>query len=61
MAKLLLRDGNKISANIDPSTLETYNYKDKNGNIINALLSTRAERKLLKTIPMPALPMPART
>ena len=59
MTKFLLRDGNKISANIDPSTLETYNYKDKQGNNINALLSTRAERQLLKTIPMPALPMQA--
>ena len=60
MAKFLLRDGNKISANIDPSTLETYSYKDRQGNDINALLSARAERQLLRTIPMPALPMQAR-
>ena len=60
MAKFLLRDGNKISANIDPCTLETYSYKDKQGNDINALLSARAERQLLKGFPMPALPIQAR-
>ena len=60
MATFLLRDGNMISANIDPCTLETYSYKDKQGNAINALLSPRAERQLLKSIPMPALPMQAR-
>ena len=60
MAKFLLRDGNMISANIDPCTLETYSYKDKHGNAINALLSARAERQLLKNIPMPSLPMQAR-
>ena len=60
MARFLLRDGNKISASIDPRTLDAYSYKDKQGNVVNALLSARAERQLLSTIPMPSLPMQAR-
>ena len=60
MARFLLRDGNKIHANIDPCTLDTYRYKDGQGNDINALLSVKAERQLLKTIPMPSLPTQAR-
>ena len=60
MARFLLRDGNKVCANIDPCTLDTYSYKDGQGNDINALLSVKAERQLLKTIQMPSLPIQAR-
>ena len=60
MARFLLRDGNKISASIDPRTLDAYSYKDKQGNVVNALLSARAERQLLNAIPMPSLPIAAR-
>ena len=49
-----------IHANIDPCTLDTYSYKDGQGNDINALLSVKAERQLLKTIPMQSLPTQAR-
>ena len=48
-----------IHAKIDPRTLDTYSYKDGQGNDINALLSVKAERQLLKTIPMPSLPIQA--
>ena len=60
MAKCLLRDSNKICANIDPCTLDIFIYKDGQGNNINALLSVKAERQLLKTIQMPSLPIQAR-
>jgi hypothetical protein len=60
MARYLLRDGNKICANIDPYTLDTFIYRDGQGNDINALLSVKAERQLLKTIQMPSLPIQAR-
>ena len=60
MAKYLLRDGNKICANIDPCTLDTYSYKDGQGNDINALLSVKAERQLLNSILMPSLLIQAR-
>ena len=60
MARFLLRDGNKISASIDSRTLDAYSYKDKQGNVVNALLSVRAERQLLNAIPMPSLPIAAR-
>ena len=60
MARFLMRDGNKISASIDPRTLDAYSYKDKQGNVVNALQSARAERQLLSTIPMPSLPIAAR-
>ena len=60
MARFLLRDGNKISASIDPRTLDVYSYKDKQGNVVYAMISARAERQLLSTIPMPSLPMQAR-
>ena len=60
MARYLLRDGNKICANIDPCTLDIYSYKDGQGNDINALLSVKAERQLLKTIQMPSLSIQAR-
>ena len=60
MERYLLRDGNKICANIDPCTLDIYSYKDGQGNDINALLSVKAERQLLKTIQMPSLPIQAR-
>ena len=49
-----------IHAKIDPCTLDTYSYKDGQGNDINALLSVKAERQLLKTIQMPSLPIQAR-
>ena len=49
-----------IHANIDPCTLDIYSYKDGQGNDINALLSVKAERQLLKTIQMPSLPIQAR-
>ena len=49
-----------IHAKIDPCTLDTYRYKDGQGNDINALLSVKAERQLLKTIQMPSLPIQAR-
>ena len=60
MARYLLRDGNKICANIDPCTLDIYSYKDGQGNDINALLSVKAERQLLKSILMPSLLIQAR-
>ena len=60
MARFLLRDSNKISASIDPRTLDAYSYKDKQGNVVDALLSARAERQLLNAIPMPSLPIAAR-
>ena len=60
MARFLLRDGNKILTNIYPCTLDTYSYKDGQGNDINALLSVKAERQLLNSIPMPSLPIQAR-
>ena len=60
MARYLLRGGNKICANIDPCRLDIFIYKDGQGNNINALLSVKAERQLLKTIPMPSLPIQAR-
>ena len=60
MARFLLRDGNKIFASIDSRTLDAYSYKDKQGNVVNAVLSARAERQLLNAIPMPSLPIAAR-
>ena len=60
MARFLLRDGNKIYTNIDPLMLDAYSYEDKHGNVVNALLSARAERQLLNAIPMPSLPIEAR-
>ena len=60
MARFLLRDGNKICANIDPCTLDIYSYKDGQGNDINALLSVKAERQLLNSILMPSLLIQAR-
>ena len=60
MARFLLRDGNKVCANSDPCTLDTDSYKDGQGNDINSLLSVKAERQLLKTIPMPSLSIQAR-
>ena len=60
MARFLLRDGNKILTNIDPCTLDTYSYKDGQGNDINALLSVKAERQLLNSILMPSLLIQAR-
>ncbi|WP_186496287.1 hypothetical protein [Synechococcus sp. A15-24] len=40
--------------------MDIFIYKDGQGNNINALLSVKAERQLLKTIQMPSLPIQAR-
>jgi len=51
MSKFLLRDGSKISVNTqaDPDDAWTYNTLD--GATVHALLSAKAESKLLQNVP----------
>lgn len=60
MTRFLLRDGNKITADISSDDFEVFSYLDKGGNEIHALSTVAAERKLLALAPRKLLPLNVR-
>ena len=57
VARFLLRDGNKVGAEVSPEGLEVLTYKDQKGQEIHALATIKAEREFLKQVPAKLLPL----
>ena len=57
MARFLLRDGNRVGAEVSPEGLEIFTYIDQRGQQIHALASVQAEREFLKQVPSKLLPL----
>ena len=57
VARFLLRDGNKVGAEVSPEGLEVFTYKDQKGQVIHALATVKAEREFLKQVPLKLLPL----
>ena len=57
MARFLLRDGNRVGAEVSPEGLEIFTYIDQRGQHIHALASVQAEREFLKQVPSKLLPL----
>ena len=57
MARFLLRDGNKVGADVCPEGLEVFTYTDQKGQQVHALVTVKAERNLLKQVPSKLLPL----
>ena len=51
MARFLLRDGNKVGAEVSPAGLEVFTYADQKEQVIQALATVTAEREFLRQIP----------
>ena len=56
VARFLLRDGNKVGAEVSPEGLEVFSYEDQKGQQIHALETVKAEREFLKQVPSKLLP-----
>ena len=54
VARFLLRDGNKVGAEVSPEGLEVFTYTDQKGQQVHALATVKAEREFLKQIPQAA-------
>ena len=57
MARVLLRDGHKVGAEVSPEGLEVFTYEDQKGQLIHALatvellpLVVRMEQALAKAV-----------
>ena len=57
VARFLLRDGNKVGAEVSPEGLEVFTYEDQKGQVIHALATVKAEREFLRQIPSKLLPL----
>ena len=51
VARFLLRDGNKVGAEVSPEGLEVFSYEDQKGQVIHALATVKAEREFLDRSP----------
>ena len=60
MTKFLLRDGSKISVNTQPDPDEVWTYTTLEGATVHALLSAKAESRLLQNVPLRLLTLPQR-
>ena len=57
MARFLLRDGNKVGADVCPEGLEVFTYTDPKGQDVHALATAQAEKEFLKQVPAKLLPL----
>lgn len=57
VARFLLRDGNKVGAEVSPEGLEVFTYTDQKGQQVHALATVKAEKEFLKQIPSKLLPL----
>ena len=53
VARFLLRDGNKVGAEVSPEGVEVFTYEDQKGQLIHAfaLATVKAEREFLRQVP----------
>ena len=57
MARFLLRDGHRISADVNPTDLDVISYSDLKGQLTHAVASMASEKALLKQIPTSLQPL----
>lgn len=57
MARFLLRDGHKISADVNPTDLDVISYGDLKGHLTHAVASMVSEKYLLEQIPTSLQPL----
>ena len=57
VARFLLRDGNKVGAEVSPEGLKVFTYEDQKGQVIHALATVKAEREFLRQVPSKLLPL----
>ena len=57
MARVLLRDGLKVGAEVSPEGLEVFTYEDQKGQLIHALATVEAESEFLRQVPSKLLPL----
>jgi len=57
VARFLLRDGNKVGADVCPEGLEVFTYTDRKGQQVHALATVKAEREFLRQVPSKLLPL----
>ena len=57
VARFLLRDGNKVGAEVSPEGLQVFTYEDQKGQVIHALATVKAEREFLRQVPSKLLPL----
>ena len=57
VARFLLRNGNKVGAEVSPEGLDVFSYEDLKGQVIHALATVKAEREFLKQVPSKLLPL----
>ena len=57
VARFLLRDGNKVGAEVSPAGLEVFTYENQKGQLIHALATVKAEREFLRQVPSKLLPL----
>ena len=57
MARVLLRDGNKVGAEVSPEVLEFLHLRKPKGQLIHALATVKAEREFLRQVPSKLLPL----
>ena len=57
VARFLLRDGNKVGAEVSPEGLEVFSYEEQKGQVIHDLATVKAEREFLKQVPSKLLPL----
>ena len=50
VARFLLRDGNKVGAEVSLEGLEIFNYEDQKGQEIHALATVKAEREFHRQV-----------
>ena len=60
MSKFLLRDGSMISVNTQADAEEVWSYTTLDGVTVHALLSAKAESRLLQKVPSTLLTLPQR-
>lgn len=57
VARFLLRDGNKVGADVCPEGLEVISYTDRKGQQVHALATVKAEREFFRQVPSRLLPL----
>ena len=57
VARFLLRDGNKVGAEVSPEGLEVFAYEYQKGQLIHAVATVKAEREFLRQVPSKLLPL----
>ena len=60
MSKFLLRDGSKISVNTQADPADVWSYTSLDGITVHALLSAKAESRLLQKVPSSLLTLSQR-